>query len=64
MRLNQVTVAVTDVERAVGFYRRLGLAPVVLTEHYARFALPEGGSTFSVHLQDEPVRSDKVVYFE
>ncbi len=64
MQLNQVTVAVTDIERSVRFYRALGLTPVVLSAHYARFVCPEGRSTFSVHLSDQPVRSTTVVYFE
>jgi catechol 2,3-dioxygenase-like lactoylglutathione lyase family enzyme len=38
MRLNQVTVAVTDLSRAVGYYRRLGLRQIVAAESYARFA--------------------------
>lgn len=64
MRLNQVTVAVGDVERAVRFYRALGLTPVVLASYYARFVCPDGGSTFSVHLGDRQVGSTTVVYFE
>lgn len=64
MQLNQVTVAVRDIERAVAFYRTLGLVPVVLAPHYARFVCPEGRSTFSVHRSDEPVTSTTVVYFE
>ena len=64
MRLNQVTVAVSDVERAVRFYRTLGLVPVVLAPHYARFVCPEGRSTFSVHRSDETIASTTVIYFE
>ena len=64
MRLNQVTVAVTDIERAVTFYRLLGLELIVHSPHYARFVCPDGGSTFSVHLSDVVVPSSTVVYFE
>ncbi len=64
MQLNQVTVAVSDIERAVRFYRTLGLVPVVLAPHYARFVCPEGRSTFSVHRSDREVASTTVVYFE
>ena len=64
MQLNQVTVAVSDIERAVRFYRALGLIPVVLSSHYARFVCPEGRSTFSVHRSDQPIVSTTVVYFE
>lgn len=49
MRLNHVTVAVTDMDRSVAFYKRLGLRQIVASPpHYARFACPEGGSTFSL----------------
>jgi catechol 2,3-dioxygenase-like lactoylglutathione lyase family enzyme len=64
VRLNQVTVAVVDIERATRFYRALGLVPVVLASHYARFVCPDGGSTFSIHRTDAPVASTTVVYFE
>lgn len=64
MNLNQVTVAVTDIERAVTFYRTLGLELVVHASHYARFVCPQGRSTFSVHRVDGPVASTTVVYFE
>ena len=64
MQLNQVTVAVADVERAVQFYRALGLELIVRSPHYARFVCREGHSTFSVHRSDRPVVSTTVVYFE
>ena len=64
MQLNQVTVAVSDIERSVRFYRALGLIPVVLSSHYARFVCPEGSSTFSVHRSAQPIISTTVVYFE
>lgn len=64
MQLNQVTVSVTDIARAVSFYRTLGLALVVHAPHYARFVCPEGRSTFAVHRTERPVASTTVVYFE
>jgi catechol 2,3-dioxygenase-like lactoylglutathione lyase family enzyme len=64
MRLNQVTVAVQDVERAIAFYRALGLELIVHAPHYARFVCPEGRSTFSVHRTADPVATSTVVYFE
>ncbi len=64
MRLNQVTVAVGDIERSVRFYRTLGLELVVRSPNHARFVCPEGRSTFSVHRSDRPVASTTVVYFE
>lgn len=64
MRLNQVTVATHDVERAIAFYRALGLELVVHSPHDARFVCPEGRSTFSVHRTDGAIATSTVVYFE
>jgi catechol 2,3-dioxygenase-like lactoylglutathione lyase family enzyme len=50
VRLNHVTVTVSDLERAVSFYRRLGLQQLVSSPpHYARFVAPDGDTTFSLH---------------
>lgn len=49
MRLNQVTVPLVDYEASKAFYVRLGLKLIVDSPpHYARFEMPEGGSTFSI----------------
>ncbi len=64
LRLNQVTVAVTDVDRAAAFYVRLGLVPIVVSDHYRRFVLPAGGATFSLHRADAVPPSATTVYFE
>lgn len=66
MNLNQVTVAVSDIDRSVRFYRTLGLEPVVLAPHYARFVCPDGRSTMSIHRIDgvAVAASTTVVYFE
>lgn len=49
MRLNQVTVPLLDYEASKAFYLSLGLELIVdAPPRYARFALPEGGSTFSI----------------
>ncbi len=64
LRLNQVTVAVTDVERAAAFYGGLGLVPIVVSGHYRRFVLPAGGATFSLHRSDQAPLSTTTVYFE
>jgi catechol 2,3-dioxygenase-like lactoylglutathione lyase family enzyme len=64
MRLNQVTVATHDVDRAIAFYRMLGLELIVRSPHYARFVCPEGRSTFSVHLTTDAIAPSTVVYFE
>jgi catechol 2,3-dioxygenase-like lactoylglutathione lyase family enzyme len=67
MRLNQVTVAVSDVARSVEFYTGLGLRLIVRGaddgDTYARFLCPDGDSTLSVIV--EPVRAGTtVVCFE
>ena len=65
MNLNQVTVASTDVARAIEFYSMLGLKLIVNSPpKYARFECPEGHSTFSVHNVEQVVPSQTVVYFE
>lgn len=66
MNLNQVTVPVRDVERAIEFYQTLGLRLIVRAlPHYARFECPEGDATFSLHEVKELPQGDGVwVYFE
>jgi catechol 2,3-dioxygenase-like lactoylglutathione lyase family enzyme len=65
MQLNQVTVAVGDMEAAIDFYCGMGLVLIVKSPHYARFECPGGGSTFSVHRADTVVAdSGVVIYFE
>ena len=65
MNLNQVTVASTDVARAIEFYSKLGLKLIVKSPpKYARFECPEGHNTFSVHVAERVVPSQTVVYFE
>ena len=66
MRLNQVTVQVTDVYQAFEFYKGLGLIPIVGgLDHYARFLCPEGDSTFSIErLSEGQPHSTTTIYFE
>lgn len=65
MNLNQVTVAVTDVPRAIAFYRQLGLQPIVESlPEYARFCCPDGSATFSVSRVERVQPSQSLVYFE
>ena len=63
MRLNQVTVPVTDIPRAVEFYLMLGLKQIVASSDYARFVCPDGDATFSVEKVDAATPG-VVVYFE
>ena len=48
VRLNHATIRVSDLERSVAFYERLGLTRIVAAPGYARFACPEGDSTLSL----------------
>ena len=65
MRLNQVTVAATNIPESIAFYETLGLKLIVRADHYARFELPDGGSTFSLHLAPAgPGENAPTIYFE
>jgi catechol 2,3-dioxygenase-like lactoylglutathione lyase family enzyme len=49
VRLNQVTVPLLDYAASRDFYVKLGLKLIVDSPpRYARFEMPEGGSTFSI----------------
>jgi len=63
VKLNQVTVSVTDYSAAVDFYSRLGLIQIVDSPpRYARFETP-AGETFSIHVA-EAASPTTIVYFE
>ena len=65
MNLNQVTLPALDVAESVAFYRRMGFELIVDAPHYARFACPQGGASFSLHrVGAVPQDSAVVVYFE
>lgn len=65
MNLNQVTVAVTDVPRAIAFYQRLGLRLIVESlPDYARFVCPDGQASFSLSREAQVVPGSTLVYFE
>ncbi|MFN2099816.1 VOC family protein [Altererythrobacter sp. MF3-039] len=65
MRLNQVTVGAVDFDASVAFYSKLGFRLIVSARNqYARFEVPEGEATFSLHLQDEVPSNGPVIYFE
>jgi catechol 2,3-dioxygenase-like lactoylglutathione lyase family enzyme len=63
MKLNQITISVTDIPKSVAFYEGLGIKLIVLSPHYARFIVPENEATFSIHLA-ELVCSTTTIYFE
>ena len=64
MRLNQVTLAVSDLDRSVAFYRGLGLEQIVADDDYARVACPDGESTLSLEQVEAVPPSATTVYFE
>jgi catechol 2,3-dioxygenase-like lactoylglutathione lyase family enzyme len=66
MNLNQVTVPVLDIEKAIVFYQTLGLKLIVQAlPHYARFVCEDGSTTFSLHQVPKLPSGDGIwVYFE
>ena len=66
MRLNQITAAATDLDASIRFYETLGLRLIVKSPHYARFELPAGEATFSLHLATGPIPRENApqLYFE
>ena len=64
MNLNQVTLPVNDMVKALSFYQVLGFKLVVNSAHYARFMCPHGGSTFSIVLDEAHVANGATIYFE
>ncbi len=63
MDLNQITLPVNDMVKAVRFYQSLGCELIVDTPHYARFKAPEGNTSFSLSLE-EAFSNGAVIYFE
>lgn len=64
MNMNQVTLPVADMTAATDFYRRMGFTQIVDTPHYARFACPDGGATFSLSLDSRSSGHGAIIYFE
>jgi catechol 2,3-dioxygenase-like lactoylglutathione lyase family enzyme len=66
MRLNQITAAASDLDASIAFYQLLGLRLIVKSPHYARFELPRGEATFSLHVVDGPIPRANApqLYFE
>lgn len=64
MNLNQVTLPSSNIPVSIEFYKKFGLKPIVISDHYARFEMPNGSSTFSVSLKDGPTDSSIKTYFE
>lgn len=65
MNLNQITIGCTHQPTSIAFYQKIGLTLIVHThEGYARFACPNGGSTFSIHTVEKVSPSSTWIYFE
>lgn len=64
MRLNQITIPVSDIPRSKSFYMRLGFRLLVDSPHYTRFLAPDGDTTFSLHLSEDAVLPGAVIYLE
>jgi len=66
MRLNQVTAPASDLDASITFYELLGLRLIVKSPHYARFELPKGEATFSLHVVQGPIPRTNApqLYFE
>lgn len=65
MDLNQITLNVTDFDAALSFYETLGLRLITSARgEYARFELPSGSTTLSLHLSDAPTVNGPTLYFE
>lgn len=51
MRLNHITIIVSDLARSIAFYQRLGLELIVLSmPRYARFRVPGNDASFSLEV--------------
>ena len=65
MDLNQVTIGAIDFDASLEFYSRLGLKLIVLAEgRYARFEMPSGSSTLSLHHDAAHEPGGSLLYFE
>ncbi|WP_158844294.1 VOC family protein [Algibacter sp. L1A34] len=66
MNLNQITIPSINVEKAVEFYKILGLKLIVDSiPRYVRFECPDGDATFSIHNVEElPKGNGITIYFE
>ena len=66
MKLNHVTLIVSDFERSILFYKTLGLIPIVhAPPRYARFQCPDSDATLSVEVTGESALSPRAqLYFE
>lgn len=65
MNLNQISLPARDIKASIAFYQMLGLTLIVETQIYARFELPDGEATMSLHKTDAALGEGGIyVYFE
>lgn len=66
MNLNQITISSINVEKAVAFYKILGLHLIVdALPKYVRFECPDGDATFSIQKVDTLQKEQNIsIYFE
>lgn len=66
MDLNQVTIYTDKPLETAEFYQKLGLEIIVDSlPRYARFQCPDGSSTLSIHVTDQPAAGSAIaLYFE
>ena len=65
MDLNQITLEVRNFAASLAFYEGLGLQLIVLSDdRYARFEMPSGSTTLSLHVADAPRVGGAMLYFE
>ncbi len=68
MRLNHITIVVTEFQRSKDFYARFGLQQIVdAPPRYARFIVPGNEATFSIEVTPDAKRlgpEQAQIYFE
>jgi catechol 2,3-dioxygenase-like lactoylglutathione lyase family enzyme len=65
VNLNQISLPARDIKASIAFYQKLGLTLIVETQIYARFELPDGEATMSLHKTDAALDEEGIyVYFE
>lgn len=64
MKLNQLTLDVSNLVRSKAFYRVLGFRLLVDSPHYCRFLAPYGDTSFSLHVADGVMPSGVTLYLE
>jgi catechol 2,3-dioxygenase-like lactoylglutathione lyase family enzyme len=64
MKLNQITLDVSDIAASRAFYQKLGFRLLVDSPHYCRFLAPDGDTSFSIHVADRVETSGATLYLE